>query len=78
MRRAPKPLAESDEIFLRADVALAPAQWQELQLSPRTGWVRGVVAPRRPSKAPPDTTVVVGRRRGAGNAGSEQVTGQIP
>ena len=51
MQIAPKPLAESDEIFLRADIALAPAQWRELQLSPRTGWVVGVVAARRPPAA---------------------------
>jgi hypothetical protein len=45
-RSAPKPLAADDEIFVRADVLVA-AQWRALDLSPRTGWVRGVVAPRR-------------------------------
>jgi hypothetical protein len=44
-RSVSTPLA-NDEIFFRADV-LGTAQWRALDMSPRTGWVRGVLAPRR-------------------------------
>ena len=39
-----------EPIYVQAD-ALRPAQWARLELSPRTGWVVGVVAPRRPMAA---------------------------
>jgi hypothetical protein len=55
-RSTPRPLAADEEIYVRADV-LGAAQWRALDLSPRTGWVRGVVAPRRQPAAAARPTV---------------------
>jgi len=47
-RSAHKLPEEAAAVFVRAE-ALRPAQWRSLDLSPRTGWVVGVVAPPRPA-----------------------------